>query len=120
MTKRAVVHVEIPATSGPDTAKFYSQLFGWEMQEMDGDNYIMWQSGNLGGGFPTVDGKFSQPDRVLIYIDSADINADLKKIEAAGGKAVQPKTDIPGMGWWAAFKDPTGNTIGLFEAQPKS
>jgi predicted enzyme related to lactoylglutathione lyase len=25
-----------------------------------------------------------------------------------------PKTEIPGIGWWGMFTDPTGNKIGLF------
>jgi ferritin-like metal-binding protein YciE len=25
-----------------------------------------------------------------------------------------PKTEIPGMGWYAIFADPTGNRLGLF------
>jgi predicted enzyme related to lactoylglutathione lyase len=29
-----------------------------------------------------------------------------------------PKTEIPGMGWYAIFSDPTGNRIGLFTGRP--
>jgi predicted enzyme related to lactoylglutathione lyase len=51
---------------------------------------------------------------VVIYIDTDDIDEMLGRIEAAGGKTLLPKTEIPGMGWFAFFADPTGNRIGLY------
>ena len=76
-------------------------------------------SGNVGGGFPKVDGNVAKKDRVLIYVDSNDIEADLKKVEAAGGKTLHGKEEIPGWGWWAMFSDPTGNSLGLYQKLPK-
>ena len=43
--------------------------------------------------------------------------AAIKKIEAAGGKVVTPKTPIPGMGAYARIADTEGNVLGLFEGQ---
>jgi uncharacterized protein len=34
--------------------------------------------------------------------------------ESLGGKILMPKTEIPHVGWWAAFADPTGNRIALY------
>ena len=53
------------------------------------------------------------------YVDSEDIDADLKKVEGAGGKVAHAKDEIPGFGWWAAFTDPTGNLLGLYQTMPK-
>jgi predicted enzyme related to lactoylglutathione lyase len=30
---------------------------------------------------------------------------------------VVPKTEIPGIGWFGVFTDPTGNKVGLYTAQ---
>jgi len=121
MTNRAIVHIEIPAANRQDAGKFYADLFGWEIQHMEEMSYTTFKTGDgLGGGFPDAGGDFAKPDHVLIYIDSDDIDADLKKIEAAGGKTVHPKAEIPGFGSWAAFTDPTGNTIGLYQVEKKS
>ncbi len=38
----------------------------------------------------------------------------LGKIAAAGGKAIQGKTEIPGEGHYGIFEDPSGNRVGLF------
>ncbi len=44
---------------------------------------------------------------------------DLKKAKALGAEILQEKTEIPGRGWYGIFKDPTGNTIGLFTRKLK-
>lgn len=46
---------------------------------------------------------------MLLYIDSDDIEVDLKKAVKLGGMLVREKTEIPGIGWFGVFKDPTGN-----------
>jgi predicted enzyme related to lactoylglutathione lyase len=47
-------------------------------------------------------------------VASEDIDADLRKAESLGGTTVVPKTEIPQVGWFAIFKDPSGNKVGLF------
>lgn len=119
MSKRAIVHVEIPATNRDRSAKFYADLFGWDFQHLgDPMNYTTFQAGNTGGGYPDI-GENTKAGDVRIYIDSEDIEADLKKIEKAGGKAVYPKTEIPGFGWFAMFTDPAGNTLALWTSVPR-
>lgn len=114
MSKRNVVHVEIPAANVQAAAKFYQELLGWKIRHDETLNYSMWQSGDgSGGGFPEVSADFPA-GKVLVYIDSDDIDADLKKVEQLGGKVVQPKSEIPQTGWYAFFQDPTGNRIGLY------
>jgi predicted enzyme related to lactoylglutathione lyase len=55
--------------------------------------------------------------RVYIMVD--DISGTLKKIEAAGGRVLTPRTDIaPGSGAFAIFADPAGTEFGLYE-EPK-
>jgi uncharacterized protein len=65
------------------------------------------------GGIPGVSAE-NPAGQVLVYIDSDDIEVDLKKVEKLGGKVLHQKTEIPGMGWFGIFKDPTGNVLGLY------
>jgi uncharacterized protein len=115
MKNRTIGHIEIPARGRADLAKFYAEMFGWTIQPMDdkGAKYTVWQAGNMRGGFPDVD-EDNQPGDVIIYIDSDDIEADLKKIEAGGGRTLLGKTEIPGVAWYAQFADPTGNRMALY------
>lgn len=114
MSKRNVVHVEIPASDVSSAAKFYEALFGWKMEHAAEFDYTMWEDGSgYGGGFNKVS-EHTPAGQVLVYIDSDDIEADLAKIKKLGGSVVTPKTEIPGTGWFGLFKDPTGNTLALY------
>jgi predicted enzyme related to lactoylglutathione lyase len=114
MSKRNVVHIEIPAADVEKAGKFYQDLFGWKIQPIPEMNYTMWEPPEgPGGGFNPL-GEHVKPGDVLIYVDSADIEADLKRVEALGGKVITPKTVISNTGWYGIFKDPTGNTIALY------
>ena len=117
MTKRNVVHIEIPAADQVKAAKFYESLFGWKTTRDEKMDYTLWEpSEGPGGGFSPV-GENVKPGDILVHIDSDDIDADLKKVVKLGGSIVRPKTDIPGIGWFAMFKDLTGNTIALFTSK---
>ena len=115
MSKRNVVHVEIPAANVEGAGKFYQQLFGWKISYDSTQNYSMWEAGDGDsyGGFPQVSEE-APAGHVLVYIASDDIDADLKKVEQLGGKILHPKAEIPQTGWYAFFQDPTGNVLGLY------
>ncbi|GAB4456265.1 MAG: VOC family protein [Anaerolineales bacterium] len=114
MSKRNVVHVEIPAVDVKAAAAFYQELFGWKIQHVPEMNYTMWEDGSgSGGGFPQASAE-SPAGQVLVYIDSDDIEADLKKVEQLGGKVLQPKMEIPQTGWFGIFQDPAGNVLALY------
>lgn len=118
MSKRNIVHVEIPAANVEASGSFYQQLFGWKLTPMPEMKYTMWEAGDGDeyGGFPEVSGD-NPAGQVLVYIASDDIEADLKKVEKLGGKVLHQKTEIPGMGWYGIFKDPTGNVLGIYTSK---
>jgi predicted enzyme related to lactoylglutathione lyase len=115
-----IVHLEIPATNTKEASEFYSNVFGWKIEHDPNFDYYQFKpEPGPGGGFVNV-GPADQmnvsydPGDVLIYIDSDDIDQTLNKITSLGGKTTLPKTEIPGIGWFGVFTDPTGNRIGLF------
>ena len=90
------------------------ELFGWKIESVPEMNYTMWEPEEApGGGFSPLN-ESVKPGDVLIYVDSADIQADLKRIKALGGTILSEKTEISQTGWFALFKDPTGNTLALY------
>ena len=117
MSKRNIVHIEIPAADTAIAAQFYQALFGWKTTRDETMNYTMWEPADSpGGGFSPLDEQVKAGD-VLIYIDTEDIEADLKQVEKLGGTVIRPKSEIPGVGWFGLFKDPTGNTIALYTSK---
>ncbi len=117
MSKRNIVHIEIPAADTAKAAQFYQALFGWKTTHDEKMDYTMWEPAEgPGGGFNPL-GEQVKPGDVLIYIDSTDIEADLKQVVKLGGMIVRPKSEIPGVGWFGIFKDPTGNMIALYTSK---
>lgn len=117
MSKRNVVHIEIPAADTAKAAKFYQDLFGWKTTREENMDYTLWEPAEgPGGGFVPLIG-FVKPGDVLVYIDSDDIEADLKQVEKLGGKIFRQKTEITGIGWFGIFTDPTGNMIALYTSK---
>jgi len=114
MSKRNIVHVEIPAADVKAAGKFYQELFGWKLQDYPEMNYTMWESeGGSSGGFPSVSDE-NPAGKVLVHVHSDDIESDLKKVEELGGRIIHPKTEIPQTGWYGIFQDPTGNVLALY------
>ena len=117
MTKRNVVHIEIPAQDVSKAAAFYRDLFGWNMVVDEKMHYTMWEPvQGPGGGFNPLD-ENNKPGDVLIYVDSDDIEADLIQVKELGGTVVAPKTEITGIGWFGVFLDPTGNKVALYTSR---
>lgn len=121
-----VVHFEIPFDNKQRAMKFYTDSFGWQMQDMPDMQYVIAgtvevddkhmpkESGAINGGL------FQRPKDAphpAIYVGVKSIDATIKKVEAAGGKVISPNTPIPGMGAYARVADTEGNVIGLFQSQ---
>ena len=121
MSQHSIVHVDIPGIDPAAASKFYADVFDWKIQVDPSVDYHMFQveSGPAGGfvkaGEPTMGYKAGE---VLIYVSTDDIDATLAKVGKLGGKTLLPKTEIPQVGWFAFFADPTGNRIGLFTSLP--
>lgn len=117
MSNHPIVHVEFSANDPNESGKFYEALFGWKIQFQPEMDYVLYETGSgPGGGFAKVDNQMYKAGDTLVYVNSDDIDASLTKVEALGGKTLVPKSEIPGIGWFAIFSDPTGNRLGLFTA----
>lgn len=114
MVRRNIVHIEIPTANFEQSGKFYEELFGWKITPVPEMNYALWEpTEGPGGGFSPL-GPETKVGEVLIHVQSDDIEADLKRARALGGSILREKTEIPGIGWWGVFKDPTGNAIAVY------
>lgn len=113
-----IIWLELSAKDRKSTAQWYADLFGWNVRNNDEMNYSMFDSGEgaPSGGFAGVNDQYPA-GVVTFYIQTDDVAAHLKRIEAKGGQTVMPPTDIPTVGTIAMFRDPTGNIIGLLHPQ---
>ena len=77
-------------------------------------NYVGWEpEEGPGGGFNPL-GEDVKVGEIMIYVSSEDIDADLKRAESLGGTVLREKTEIPNIGWFGLFNDPTGNVLALY------
>jgi len=122
-----VVHFEITADDLGRAKEFYGSSFGWDLQDVDmgdGATYttvttvsidekmMPTEPGAINGGLMKRSSETPSPV-ITVGVDSVD--DALKRVEAAGGSVVTPRTEIPGMGAFAYFTDTEGNTLGLWE-----
>lgn len=117
MAANPVGWVEIGGKDPAKLAQFYSEAFGWPMNQAPGMNYHMADMGDpnavgvgIGEGGPTG-------DYVTFYVAVDDPQAYLDKIERLGGKTVMPVTVIPDMVTMAMFADPEGHFVGIIKNQ---
>ena len=109
-----ICYLEIPANAPADSAKFYGDIFGWEVRKR-GDGALAFDdpSGVSGTWVAAEDRTPGETTRTYIMVD--DIDATLKQIEQAGGHITTPKKPIPGGAWFAIFTDPVGVEFGLYQ-----
>ena len=103
-------------TSDAEGAKaFYDAVVGWNIgeavAEYNGYRMIGRSDGGMAGGvLPITDEMREHGARPgwLGYINVANVDDKVAAIEAAGGRALMPPTDIPNVGRIAMVADPQG------------
>ncbi len=112
-----ITHFEIPSDNPEANIKFFRDAFGWNFIQFGKEEYWLAVTGDEKK--PGINGAImkkrdpNQPLTNSISVD--DIDVAIRKVEAAGGLIVVPKTPVPGVGWLAYFKDPDGNILGLMQ-----
>jgi predicted enzyme related to lactoylglutathione lyase len=118
-----VVHFEVIGQDGEKLQRYYSELFGWEINADNEMNYgIVSRDGNLGPdgigiGGGIAGGPPGYGGHVTFYVAVPDIEAALQKAESLGGTRVMGPETIMGGLELGQFKDPEGNVIGLVKPE---
>ena len=116
MKNHGFAHIELPAKDLKKTKEFYESVFEWEVVIQTGfEDYAFFKESEDGIG-----GAFQKSDKIIngeitLYINTDNIDLSLEKIKDANGEVVQKKTQISEEhGFFALFKDTSGNLIGLW------
>ena len=113
------VHIELNTTD-PDRAKaFYSKLFDWTLEDtpMPDGVYTVIKVGQGTGGGMMKHPMPGAPSMWLPYVSVDDINASTAKVKELGGNVLVGPHEIPNVGWFTIFLDPTGAALALFKAK---
>ena len=118
-----IVHFNISADNTARAVKFYETAFGWKAEKWPGPvDYWLVATGpddkpGINGGI----GRRQDPaDHTSNSIEVASLKEAEAKIVAAGGKVLDPRMPIPGVGWFATCLDTEGNRFDLMEPDPKA
>jgi hypothetical protein len=114
---RPVVHWELWSEDPEKVSDFYAKVFDWNIRHLPDLNYRLVET----GGGPGINGGIMKPQQgpwpgvMTFYIDVEDLDEYRAKIEAAGGKIVVHKMEVPGVGSLSLFEDPERRVIGLWQ-----
>jgi predicted enzyme related to lactoylglutathione lyase len=117
-----IVHFEIEATDTQRAKKFYTEVFGWKMDQKGEDmgNYIVISTGDpkepggINGGM--YQGKTKELNAYSCVVAVDNIQSSMDAVKAGGGKVLSEKPDdIPGIGLYAKCEDTEGNRFTLLE-----
>lgn len=129
MKQSPVVHFEMPYKDGARASKFYSEVFGWEMNQLGAEmnNYILAETtetenmqstkaGQINGGlFPAEQGG----KNTLVTISVQDINKAIEEVKKSGGEVAQEVQTIPNVGLYVTIIDTEGNRVSLLQPAVK-
>jgi predicted enzyme related to lactoylglutathione lyase len=113
-----ISYLDFSADDPERAIQFYNTVFGWQIKKWEGP-FEYWEFKTGESNEPGIDGgltKRSKPEESLTpFINVPSVDDYTSKIEANGGKVIQPKTAIPGIGYMVVFKDTENNRLGLME-----
>jgi predicted enzyme related to lactoylglutathione lyase len=126
-----IVHFEIPADQPERAAKFYREMFGWNINRWEnpgGIDYWMVETvptdaegrpvrpGVNGGLMP----RMYPAQQPVNYIAVESVDEAVAKAERLGAKVMMGKTPVPGMGWFAQLADTEGNVLAVWQTDPSA
>src|SRR5919206_1239528 len=125
---RTIVHFEIPADQPERAAKFYRELFGWDIKKYEGtvaggmEYWMVRTVPTDEQGRPTQPGvngglmRRMYPNQPPVnYINVENVDEFVSRAEGLGAKVLMGKTPVPGMGWFAQLTDTEGNLFAVWE-----
>lgn len=126
-----VVHFEIPADDPERAARFYRELFDWDIRKWsskDGQEYWMVMTVPIDGqGVPQrpgVNGGMMRRRHAghapVNYVSVESVDQYVGRARKLGAQEVVPRTPVKGMGWFAWLKDTEGNVFGVWQADDKA
>ena len=110
--------VDLGTSDTAAASRFYSTVFGWDVQispdpQYGGYGRALLDGKDVAGIGPTMSQE--QPTVWSIYIGTDDADALAGKVEAAGGRVVMPAFDVGDQGRMAVFADPAGAVISCWQ-----
>jgi len=98
-------------------ARFYSELFGWQSQDLgeEAGHYTMFSSNGKVVAATTPPMSPGNPPAWSTYISTANVDETAQKVDAAGGKTLVAPMQVMDQGSMGVFQDPTGAVFAAWQ-----
>jgi len=108
----------------PAARRFFEQVLGWKFERFPMPyEYYRIAAGppdepGIDGGIGRIGdaGASSGRPTVTLTVPVPDLDLVIGKIKACGGKVIDPRMPIPGIGWYATCAEPGGLLFGIIQA----
>ena len=111
--RSGISYVHIPATDRRLAGDFYAAVFGWQLAGDSDTPSFQDGTGHVIGRW-VPDQAPTGDDGIRLYICVDSVQATLEKVLVHGGQVGQPPY-AEGALTVATFRDPTGNTLGIWQ-----
>lgn len=106
--------------------KFFEAVFGWRFERFPMPyEYYRIQAGTteepgIDGGIGALKDTPIAGDipATQLTIPVPDLDDALARVEQNGGRVIEPRMPIPGIGWYATCAEPGGLKFGLIQGDP--
>jgi uncharacterized protein len=104
--------------------RFFEAALGWRFERFPMPyEYYRIQAGPAGepgidGGIGALADASAAEGRPMtqVTVEVPQLDAALARVTQAGGSVIEPRMQIPGIGWYATCAEPGGLRFGLIEA----
>jgi predicted enzyme related to lactoylglutathione lyase len=107
-----ICYLEIPANDIAESARFYQQVFGWNIRQRDDGSTAFDDTVGEVSGMWLLGRSPSRELGIMVHIMVANVATTSQAIVAAGGEMVQSFDDGE---IYAHFRDPAGNMLGIYQ-----
>lgn len=106
--------------------QFFERVLGWRFERFPMPyEYYRITAGDQGeqgidGGLGAIEDAPVSAGRpaTQVTVPVPDLDEVISRVEANGGRVIEPRMPIPGVGWYATCAEPGGLLFGLIEADP--
>lgn len=109
-----IIHWELMVQDTEKAKAFYGRLFDWKFDELGGGYTSVRPGEGPAGGMMKKPPNAPMPG-LNVYFKVASLDASLKRAAELGARVIVPRTEVPGMCWFAMFLDPDGIPVGILE-----
>jgi uncharacterized protein len=114
----APVWIDLTTSDIEAAQRFYGGVFGWTFAGA-GPDYGGYVNASLNGrpvaGLMAADPRWNAPDGWTTYLHTADVDATVTSVVAAGGQSCVGAMDVPEKGRMAMVTDVAGAMVGLWQ-----